>query len=521
MNSAEAAYLFRHALLRDVAYQLQPPAGRAELHYLVADILECDVQSRPELSPMIAEHLRLARAIEDRPGAHNRELQHTRRAATDAQKAYHNHESLRHWLRVAELADAAESVKATCEAAEVATLTGAVADALSMLEPLAKATTTPAPEVLNLMGRLCATSGTLKDADAWYMRAEEALAESPDKDFAASVRANRAAVQRLLGNVTESIRLSESAMEMSDAASARSLALGNIALLRGMQGELDLAFDTWTRLAEEYRTSGDKVREAGCYLNLGALFYRASRIDDAERWAQQALALARETGDLDRQGAALGNLAMVENARRNAERAIALYEESIAIRREVGATRAEALVLYNLGIQYSQLGRYDEARQCYQRSLRLQRETGDRPGEGFTLASLANVETAVGHNEKAIELLERALKIFRECSDSSSEGYVLGSLGGLLRLAGKHSEAMTLLRQALDLDRATNNPAFEASHHAMLALVMLETGEREPAQREWDEAKRLYTKVKDAVGLAQAAQELEELASSLSQPPLT
>lgn len=37
---AEAAYLFRHALLRDAAYQLQLPADRAALHALALEIIE-------------------------------------------------------------------------------------------------------------------------------------------------------------------------------------------------------------------------------------------------------------------------------------------------------------------------------------------------------------------------------------------------------------------------------------------------------------------------------------------------
>ena len=34
MTSAESAYLFRHALLREAAYQLQLPTDRARLHAL-------------------------------------------------------------------------------------------------------------------------------------------------------------------------------------------------------------------------------------------------------------------------------------------------------------------------------------------------------------------------------------------------------------------------------------------------------------------------------------------------------
>ncbi|NUN49609.1 MAG: hypothetical protein HUU15_12345, partial [Candidatus Brocadiae bacterium] len=38
--TAESAYLFRHALLRDAGYQLQLPGGRARLHGLALEIIE-------------------------------------------------------------------------------------------------------------------------------------------------------------------------------------------------------------------------------------------------------------------------------------------------------------------------------------------------------------------------------------------------------------------------------------------------------------------------------------------------
>ena len=38
--SAEDAYLFRHAIIRDAAYQLQLPSQRARLHGLAVECLE-------------------------------------------------------------------------------------------------------------------------------------------------------------------------------------------------------------------------------------------------------------------------------------------------------------------------------------------------------------------------------------------------------------------------------------------------------------------------------------------------
>ncbi|MEZ5993132.1 MAG: tetratricopeptide repeat protein [Planctomycetota bacterium] len=59
---AETAYLFRHGLLRDAAYELQPPNERGRLHQLALQIME-SLFSAADLEPLsieLAEHARLS-----------------------------------------------------------------------------------------------------------------------------------------------------------------------------------------------------------------------------------------------------------------------------------------------------------------------------------------------------------------------------------------------------------------------------------------------------------------------------
>ena len=57
--NAESAYLFRHALLRDAAYQLQLPGDRALLHGLAFELIEALAGGRPpEPAPLDADEER-------------------------------------------------------------------------------------------------------------------------------------------------------------------------------------------------------------------------------------------------------------------------------------------------------------------------------------------------------------------------------------------------------------------------------------------------------------------------------
>lgn len=64
---AEIAYVFRHALVREAAYELQPPGDRAVLHALVIEIVEAALASDDPLLDAwaleLADHARAAQAF--------------------------------------------------------------------------------------------------------------------------------------------------------------------------------------------------------------------------------------------------------------------------------------------------------------------------------------------------------------------------------------------------------------------------------------------------------------------------
>ena len=52
---AETIYLFRHALLRDAAYQLQMPGDRARLHRIAFELIETLAGGRPPEPPPLED----------------------------------------------------------------------------------------------------------------------------------------------------------------------------------------------------------------------------------------------------------------------------------------------------------------------------------------------------------------------------------------------------------------------------------------------------------------------------------
>ncbi|MBK8207571.1 MAG: hypothetical protein IPK87_12410 [Planctomycetes bacterium] len=107
MTSAENAYLFRHALLRDAAYDLHLPAERALLHEAAAELLETvHADELDAAASEIAEHLRIS-------GRHpEREREYTVRGARHARDNYNHDVALRLFKRQSEIGTPNEVIEA-------------------------------------------------------------------------------------------------------------------------------------------------------------------------------------------------------------------------------------------------------------------------------------------------------------------------------------------------------------------------------------------------------------------------
>ncbi|MBI2923071.1 MAG: hypothetical protein HYY18_18610 [Planctomycetes bacterium] len=131
--TAENAYFFRHAVLRDAAYQLQMPGERSQLHRLALEAIEALCGGRPPELPLaaepggceavahasdpfaeeLAEHGRRAEA----PGAEAGPVRAARRiylkrAAELAERSFRLEPAFRAWGEVAEILDETEKAHA-------------------------------------------------------------------------------------------------------------------------------------------------------------------------------------------------------------------------------------------------------------------------------------------------------------------------------------------------------------------------------------------------------------------------
>ena len=232
---------------------------------------------------------------------------------------------------------------------------------------------------------------------------------------------------------------------------------------------------------------------------LGSIYAALGQTQQAIEYHQQALAIARETGNRDGEGRQLGNLGLRYADLGQTQQAIEYYQQALAIARETGDRDNEGKQLGNLGSSYATLGQTQQAIEYFQQALAIARETGDRGDEGWWLGSLGSSYDTLGQTQQAIEYYQQALAIARETGERGSEGRQLGNLGSSYDTLGQTQQAIEHYQQALAIARETGERGSEGwwlgslgssydtlgqtqqaiEHYQQALAIARETGERD------------------------------------------
>jgi tetratricopeptide (TPR) repeat protein len=183
-------------------------------------------------------------------------------------------------------------------------------------------------------------------------------------------------------------------------------------------GHYRLAARMHERLTGRLREPWWRLVNAG---DLGNCYATLGQTHAAIECYQQALAIARETGDRGLESGVLGTLGNLQRDMGQTEAAIGHTQEALAIVRQTGNRGVEGSLLGNLGECYADQGQTQRAIEHYQQALDMTRETGNRRSEGVWLGNLGASHLALGQAERAIEYYQQALEIGDETQDAQVE----------------------------------------------------------------------------------------------------
>lgn len=490
---AEFAYLFRHALLRVAAYELQLPRDRARLHGLAVEIIEelwgSEDSGIESLAPELADHARLA--LED--------------SALPEPESVRLRTKLERYLGLG--ADFCSRQHRASEAARLYTQLAEVA-----AEPAARA------NALAHAGNTSRMATRYNESVEAFRRGAALARELGDEALLVECLTGEAGVCMLRTEFEAAetlLREAEPALDTLKQGVARSMVLLLRARLGQQRDRMDDAVRDMKLAIGALRDAAHKPRLMFALTDLNAICVMLRRLEDADAASAEGIALGRELDSDWHLGTALlhrayylrvagefqaaeplykeaaqrlqacGNLfdlgwtwcdfgGLLHQSGRLSE-AVPRYRSAREVFGEIESMEGWATASNNLGLCLVELGRFDEA----QALLDAVVEFGERSGANWRQAEyLTNrgvLESDRGNIDTSMETTARALELSRG-ANPSFEPINLGNLARLRWFTGRLDEAAEGLAAAVELSAKLELPFFEGLYRAEHAGFLLCTG---------------------------------------------
>src|SRR6266508_3449043 len=225
-----------------------------------------------------------------------------------------------------------------------------------------------------------------------------------------------------------------------------------------------------------------------------ATIYRwQGEMDEEERYAHEALGLARASGRKDLEARATHELATVYSALMRLEEADEMVQRSLELAEESGNIVALALALREAGHLHMTRGKLDAAQGDLERARELFAEAGSSWQLGRTLNELAGVAVERGNHARAERLLREAIRVLKPLEDRGTLCESQRALADVLTAQGKLDEAE---RTALTAIETVGPQDISSQATTRLSLAFVRTaqgrdGEAESLMREaWEQVGR-------------------------------
>ena len=234
-------------------------------------------------------------------------------------------------------------------------------------------------------------------------------------------------------------------------------------------------------------------------LTLGNQGLRLGRLEDARRWAEEALSIGDRLGDTALGANALGLLGRVEFQEGRREAGRQRLQDAVALLSASGEVATAARLEQNLGTQLYALGALDAAEAALERAARTLDALGLSLDAGMARVNLGTVYLAHAAPERALEVARAALALFTEAVDHGGEVIARLVEGRALAVLGRIDEARRALERDVWLARRLGNRRYEGHALRYLCWVQRVSGDPEAARATGQEAVPLLAQEVDAL----------------------
>jgi class 3 adenylate cyclase/tetratricopeptide (TPR) repeat protein len=453
---------FRHALIRDTAYEGLSFRRRKELHARAGEVYEAMHADRLEdVAELLSLHFFRAEQYEQA-------WTYSITAGERAQDKFANVEAAEFYRRALEAArnlpglEHARVGLAYESLGDVSALAGAydeAADAYKSARQLVQPGTPSEVSLFHKEARLRENMGRYSEALRWLGRGLKVVESLP--------------------------------VEAEQVAQRIELTL-DYAAVRFRQGNFADAIERGRRAVDEANDAGDlKALARGYYL----LHLAYTSLGSPERLAFRGLALPiyEELGDLGGQAHALNNLGIDAYYEGRWGDALEAYRRSKALLERIGDVVSAAMLGNNIGEIESDQGHLEDARTHFEETRAVCEAAGHRLLALVAASNLARTWAREGRSGEALPELEESLAGFREIDAASFVVEAQARIAEAILLAGREPDrAYAVAEEALaGATEVGGMAAAEAMLHRLRGYALLQAGDAAAAREPLEESLRV------------------------------
>jgi len=421
----ELAYLFKHIVTQEVAYESLSYATRSQLHELLAVYLESIYPDDPPLDALAFHYNR----SENLP----KKREYLRKSAEAAYAVYSNETAVEYYKQVLALSpEQDESIDIHLKSGEILQMIGKRDDAIAHYNAALQAAEeyNLTERVIECQIKVAGTHREYQQSLDWLNKAHELARQTNDSKGICDALNELSNVYWRLGKSDIALQYAQQSVDLArqlDDQKREAMALFFMASIHSEKGNYAESHKFFEATLAIGRELNDARRIGSTLLNWGTAYYYEGDYITAEKYIGESLAFYREIGDKRSTAIASNNLGNIFYLRNDYQTAKKYYTESLTLGYETGDRYTMSLAHISLGITAFQEAKLEEADTHYQEGLTLCRALNHKVSLSLLHCYLGLLALTRNQINKAHESFQEGLTIAHQ---SDTKAYIIYNLIG-------------------------------------------------------------------------------------------
>jgi serine/threonine protein kinase/Tfp pilus assembly protein PilF len=261
-------------------------------------------------------------------------------------------------------------------------------------------------------------------------------------------------------------------------------AKAGIAEIHMQRGDFDLANSQLISALSEARSSEQRADEAMLLGLLTNSHIAQSRWDDAWEFAEEAIKISKELGNLAGEAEGIGAQINILQRKAKFDQALELFERALDINRHLDDQEKAAEALKNMGTVYLRKGEFDEARALYQEAMEAARKRKDLSLEADCIGNTGLTYLHVGDLSRALPFFERALKTHEQMGEKHKCALWKNNIAMVYEARGEYRKAMESFSEVAQIRKSLGDDVRCSMSRANAAEMLAIVGEYDDAIKE-------------------------------------